>query len=112
MDKDRSKKKGDTLWKQVKSSAAQLFEPNKPKNQGKESCKNSNILTLFHVSCGYFWRLRTILFQVIHTYEGLSEGLWNSEVECFFPLRGADLLPSYSVAQLGNWSVELEVVQL
>ena len=50
MDKDQSKKKGDTLWKQVKSSAAQLFEPNKPKNQGKESCKNSNILTfMFHV---------------------------------------------------------------
>ena len=50
MDKDRSKKKEDTLWKQVKSSAAQLFEPNKPKNQGKESCKNNNILTfMFHV---------------------------------------------------------------
>ena len=51
-------------------------------------------------------------FQVINTYKGLSVGLWNSEVECFFPLRGADPLPSYSVAQLGNWSVELQVVQL
>ena len=40
------------------------------------------------------------------------EGLWNSEVEGSFPLRGVDPLPSYSVAQLGNWSVELEVVQL
>ena len=50
MDKDRSKKKGGTLWKQVKSSAAELFEPNKPKNQGKQSCKNNNILTfMFHV---------------------------------------------------------------
>ena len=59
MDKDRSKKKGGTLWKQVKSSAAELFEPNKPKNQGKQSCKNNNILTfMFHVDI--FWRLRTI----------------------------------------------------
>ena len=39
MDKDRSKKKGDNFWKQVKRSAAQLFEPDKPKNQGKEICK-------------------------------------------------------------------------
>ena len=30
-------------------------------------------------------------------------------MECFFPLKGADPLPSYSVAQLGNWSVKLEV---
>ena len=49
--------------------------------------------------------------QVINTYEGLSEGFWNSEVEYggFFPHRGADPLPSYCVAQ---WSVELVVVQL
>ena len=40
MDKDCSKKKGsDTLWKQVKRNTARLFEPDKPKNQGKESCK-------------------------------------------------------------------------
>ena len=39
MDKDRSKKKGDTLGNQIKRSAAGLFEPDKPKNQGKESFK-------------------------------------------------------------------------
>ena len=39
MDKDRSKKKGDTLGKQVKRSAIELFQTYKPKNQGKESCK-------------------------------------------------------------------------
>ena len=39
MDKDRSKKKGDTLWKQVKISAAKQFQYWKPKTQGKESCK-------------------------------------------------------------------------
>ena len=41
MDKDRSKKKEDTLWKQVKRSAAKPFQKpsGKPKNQGKESCK-------------------------------------------------------------------------
>ena len=41
MDKDRSKKKGDTLWKQVKRSAAKPFQKpfGKPKNQGKESYK-------------------------------------------------------------------------
>ena len=52
--------------------------------------------------------------DILGDYEGLSEGLWNSEVEYggFFPHRGADPLPSYSVAQLGNWSVELELVQL
>ena len=39
MDKDRSKKKGDTLGKQVRRSAAQIFQKWKPKNQGKKSCK-------------------------------------------------------------------------
>ena len=39
MDKDRSKKKGDTLWKQVKRSALKPFQRGKPKKQGKESCK-------------------------------------------------------------------------
>ena len=39
MDKDQSKKKGDTLWKQVKINAAKQFQYWKPKNQGKESCK-------------------------------------------------------------------------
>ena len=39
MDKDRSKKKGDALWKQVKKSAAKQFQYWKPENQGKESCK-------------------------------------------------------------------------
>ena len=39
MDKDRSKKKGDTLGNQIKRSAAELFEKYKPKNQGKESFK-------------------------------------------------------------------------
>ena len=39
MDKDHSKKKGDTLGKQVKMSAAQIFQKWKPKNQGKKSCK-------------------------------------------------------------------------
>ncbi|KAM7442993.1 hypothetical protein ABFA07_008250 [Porites harrisoni] len=36
MDKDQSKKKGDTLWKQVKRSAAKPFQKpfGKPKNQG------------------------------------------------------------------------------
>ncbi|CAH3105232.1 unnamed protein product, partial [Porites lobata] len=34
MDKDRSKKKGDTLGNQIKRSAAGLFEKYKPKNQG------------------------------------------------------------------------------
>ena len=59
MDKDRSKKKEDTLWKQVKRSAAKPFQIGKQKNQGKESCKNNNILTfMFHVDI--FWRLRTI----------------------------------------------------
>ena len=63
---------------------------------------------MFHVDILGDWEQ----LQVINTYEGLLEGLWNSEVEGSFPLRGADPLPSYSVAQLGNWSVELEVVQL
>lgn len=39
MDKDRSKKKGDTLGKQFKRSAKELFQTYKPKNQGKETCK-------------------------------------------------------------------------
>ena len=39
MDKDHSKKKGDTLGNQIKRSAAGLFKKYKPKNQGKESCK-------------------------------------------------------------------------
>ena len=39
MDKDRSKKKEDTLGKKVKRNIARLFEPDKPKNQGEESCK-------------------------------------------------------------------------
>ena len=39
MDKDGSKKKGDTLGNQIKRSAAGLFKKYKPKNQGKESCK-------------------------------------------------------------------------
>ena len=39
MDKDRFKKKGDTLWNQVKISAAKPLQKGKPKNQGKESCK-------------------------------------------------------------------------
>ena len=39
MDKDRSKKKEDTLGKQVQRNIARLFEPDKPKKQGKESCK-------------------------------------------------------------------------
>ena len=39
MDKGRSKKKGDTLWKQVKRSTAKQFQKWKPENQGKESCK-------------------------------------------------------------------------
>ncbi|KAM7439461.1 hypothetical protein ABFA07_011213 [Porites harrisoni] len=34
MDKDRSKKKGDALWKQVKKSAAKQFQYWKPENQG------------------------------------------------------------------------------
>ena len=36
MDKDRSKNKGDTLWNQVKISAAKPFQKRKPKTQGKE----------------------------------------------------------------------------
>ena len=39
MDKDRSKKKGGTLWKRVKINAAKQFQYWKPKTQGKESCK-------------------------------------------------------------------------
>ena len=41
MDKDQSKnsKKGDTLWQQVKLSAAKQFQKWKPESQGKESCK-------------------------------------------------------------------------
>ena len=41
MDKDRSKRKGDTLWKQVKRNAAKQFQKWKlpEENQGKESCK-------------------------------------------------------------------------
>ncbi|CAH3187249.1 unnamed protein product [Porites lobata] len=34
MDKDRSKKKGDTLRNKIKKSTAELFETYKPKNQG------------------------------------------------------------------------------
>ena len=39
MDKDRSKKKGDTFGNSVKRSAVEVFYKFKPKNQGKESCK-------------------------------------------------------------------------
>ena len=39
MDKDRSKKKGDTFWNQVIISAVRPFQKGKPKNEGKESCK-------------------------------------------------------------------------
>ena len=36
MDKDRSKKKRDTLWKQVKRNTAKQFQYWKPKTQGKD----------------------------------------------------------------------------
>ena len=39
MDKDRSKKKRKTVWNEAKRCAAELFDPDKPKNQGKEICK-------------------------------------------------------------------------
>ena len=39
MDKDRSKKKGDTLRNKIKKSTAELFETYKPKNQGKKVVK-------------------------------------------------------------------------
>ena len=49
MDKDRSKKKGDTLWKQMKKSAAKQFQYWKPKTHGKESCKIIIMTFMFHV---------------------------------------------------------------
>ena len=39
MDKDRSKKKGDTLGNKIKKSTAELFQTYKPKNQGKKVVK-------------------------------------------------------------------------